>query len=120
LFNDFGPEFIVSDQTGEEPLRGMVAAISKDADGVVTCLDDHRHGLEDGDYVTFHEVQGMVELNQCAPRQIKVTGPYTFKIGDTSNLSAYQIGGIFTQVKQPKAYRFVMSVKKIHFLEIFG
>lgn len=39
---------------------------------VVTCLDESRHGLEDGDYVTFSEVQGMTELNGCRPIMIKV------------------------------------------------
>lgn len=40
---------------------------------VVTCLDESRHGLEDGDYVTFSEVQGMTELNGCRPIMIKVS-----------------------------------------------
>jgi len=41
---------------------------------VVTCLDETRHSFQDGDYVTFTEVQGMVELNRCEPRKIKVLG----------------------------------------------
>ena len=52
----------------------MVAAVSNDAEGVVTCLDETRHGLEDGDYVSFREIQGMAELNSAAPRKIKVLG----------------------------------------------
>lgn len=40
---------------------------------VVTCLDESRHGFEDGDYVTFSEVQGMTELNGCKPVKIKVS-----------------------------------------------
>lgn len=74
IFNDFGPEFVVIDQTGEEPLEGMVAAVSKDTDGVVACLEEHRHGLEDGDFVTFSEVQGMTELNGIEPRKVLTTG----------------------------------------------
>ena len=35
----------------------MVSAVSKDADGIVTCLDERRHGFEDGDHVTFAEVR---------------------------------------------------------------
>lgn len=54
----------------------MIASITKDKQGVVTCLDETRHGLEDGDYVTFSEVQGMTEINNSAPREIKV-GLYT-------------------------------------------
>lgn len=41
---------------------------------MVTCLDETRHGLEDGDYVTFSEVVGMEELNGCEPRKISVKG----------------------------------------------
>lgn len=74
---------------------------------MVTCLDETRHGLEDGDFVTFTEVQGMTELNGCEPRRISVKGPYTFSIGDTSELSDYKSGGIFTQVKMPKILNFV-------------
>jgi hypothetical protein len=76
---------------------------------MVTCLDETRHGLEDGDFVTFSEVQGMVELNGCEPRKVTVKGPYTFGIGDTSGLSDYKTGGIFTQVKMPKILHYVGS-----------
>lgn len=40
----------------------------------MTCLEETRHGFEDGDYVTFSEVNGMVELNGCEPRKIQVFG----------------------------------------------
>lgn len=73
----------------------------------MTCLDETRHGLEDGDFVTFTEVQGMEELNDCEPRKVVVKGPYTFTIGDTSSLKPYKSGGIFTQVKMPKIINFV-------------
>ncbi|KAF4619394.1 hypothetical protein D9613_005526 [Agrocybe pediades] len=105
-FNDFGPKFTCVDPTGEQPLSGMIVSIDKDKEGVVTCLDETRHGLEDGDFVTFSEVQGMTELNGCEPRKISVKGPYTFSIGDTSDLSDYKTGGIFTQVKMPKILDF--------------
>ncbi|KAL4712066.1 hypothetical protein ACJJTC_005302, partial [Scirpophaga incertulas] len=106
VFCDFGPEFTVLDVTGENPLSVMVADISHEYEAVVTCLDDTRHGFEDGDYVTFTEVQGMTELNDCEPRKIKVLGPYTFSIGDTTNFSKYKRGGIVTQVKMPKKIQF--------------
>ena len=44
---------------------------------MVTCLDETRHGYEDGDYVTFTEVQGMTELNNIDPIKIKVLGRYS-------------------------------------------
>ncbi|KAJ8086217.1 E1 ubiquitin-activating protein [Marasmius tenuissimus] len=106
IFNDFGPRFTCVDPTGEQPLSGMIVSVSKDNEGLVTCLDETRHGLEDGDFVTFSEVQGMTELNGCEPRKITVKGPYTFSIGDTSGLSDFKTGGLFTQVKMPKIIDF--------------
>jgi len=119
-FNDFGDVFEVTDQNGEEPKSGMVAAITKSNDqSVVTCLDETRHNLEDGDYVTFTEIKGMTELNGCEPRKISVLGPYTFSIGDTSNFSDYISGGLFHQVKQPKTLKFKSLVDSIKEPEMF-
>jgi ubiquitin-activating enzyme E1 len=62
IFCDFGPEFVVYDVNGTNPLSAMIAGISKDQVGVVTCLDEARHGFEDGDYVTFTEVSNLLTL----------------------------------------------------------
>lgn len=80
--------------------------MSQGKDAVVTCLDETRHGLEDGDFVTFSEIKGMDALNGCEPRKITTKGPYTFTIGDTSGLGEYKSGGLFTQVKMPKILHF--------------
>ncbi|KAH7887971.1 hypothetical protein F5I97DRAFT_1864541 [Phlebopus sp. FC_14] len=106
VFNDFGSKFTCVDPTGEQPLTGMIVSVDKDKEGLVTCLDEARHGLEDGDFVTFTEVQGMEELNGCKPRKVSVKGPYTFTIGDTSSFGDYIRGGIFNQVKMPKILEF--------------
>jgi ubiquitin-activating enzyme E1 len=37
-------------------------------------MDETRHGLEDGDYVTFTEVKGMEGLNAAEPRKITTKG----------------------------------------------
>ncbi|KAM9445161.1 ubiquitin-like modifier-activating enzyme 1 isoform 1-T3 [Clarias gariepinus] len=106
LFCDFGEEMTVYDTNGEQPLSAMISMITKDSAGVVTCLDEARHGFESGDYVTFTEVQGMTELNGCQPVEIKALGPYTFSICDTTSFSDYVRGGIVTQVKMPKKVAF--------------
>lgn len=106
VFNDFGTDFIISDVNGEQPNTCMVAAITKDVEGIVTCLDESRHGFEDGDYVTFSEVQGMTELNGCSPIPVKVLGPFSFSIGNTSQFHDYIRGGVVTQIKQPKKLSF--------------
>lgn len=114
VFCDFGDAFTVVDTNGEPCASAMVASISKDAEGLVTCVDDTRHGLEDGDYVTFSEVQGMTELNACKPIKVKVLGPYTFTIGDTTEFTEYIRGGIAIQVKMPKSISFKAMKEALH------
>ena len=104
IFTDFGRDFAIADPTGEVPVSGIVADI--DSDGLVSALDETRHGLEDGDFVTFTEVQGMEALNNTEPRKITVKGPYTFTIGDVSSLGQYKRGGLYHQVKMPKIVNF--------------
>ncbi|KAL3954003.1 hypothetical protein ACCO45_011959 [Purpureocillium lilacinum] len=102
LFCDFGDKFTVIDPTGETPLSGIVAGI--DEEGLVSALDETRHGLEDGDYVTFSEVEGMEALNGCEPRKITVKGPYTFSIGDMPKIINFK--NFTSSLKEPE---FVMS-----------
>lgn len=104
IYTDFGKDFAIVDPTGENPVNGIVAGI--DAEGLVSALDETRHGLEDGDLVTFTEVQGMEALNNSEPRKITVKGPYTFSIGDVSELGQYKRGGLYQQVKMPKVINF--------------
>ncbi|KAH6995706.1 hypothetical protein BKA56DRAFT_569870 [Ilyonectria sp. MPI-CAGE-AT-0026] len=104
IFCDFGEKFTIMDPTGETPLSGIVAGI--DEEGLVSALDETRHGLEDGDFVTFTEVEGMEALNGAEPRKIVVKGPYTFSIGDVTGLGQYTRGGMYQQVKMPKVVNF--------------
>ncbi|KAK6596326.1 ubiquitin-activating enzyme E1 [Botrytis cinerea] len=100
IFCDFGDKFTVLDPTGEAPVSGIVAGI--DEEGLVSALDETRHGLEDGDYVTFTELEGLEALNGAEPRKVTVKGPYTFSIGDVTGLGQYKKGGMYQQVKMPK------------------
>ncbi|KAF7860388.1 hypothetical protein EAF04_008514 [Stromatinia cepivora] len=100
IFCDFGEKFTVLDPTGEAPVSGIVAGI--DEEGLVSALDETRHGLEDGDYVTFTELEGLEALNSADPRKVTVKGPYTFSIGDVTGLGQYKRGGMYHQVKMPK------------------
>ena len=111
IFADFGKNFSCVDPTGEEPHSGIIAAI--DSEGLVSALDETRHGLEDGDYVTFTEVEGLEGLNNSAPRKITVKGPYTFSIGDVSSLGQYKRGGLYQQVKMPKFFDFEPLAKQL-------
>uniref|UniRef100_A0A7N8WXJ0 E1 ubiquitin-activating enzyme n=1 Tax=Mastacembelus armatus TaxID=205130 RepID=A0A7N8WXJ0_9TELE len=100
LFCDFGEEHEVLDQDGEIPASTMIQSITKENPGVVICADDRSHGFSDGTKVSFSEVQGMTELNSIGPVEIKFIDPYSFNILDTSGFSAYERGGIVTEVKQ--------------------
>lgn len=115
VFVDLGEKFTVADKTGEEPLSGIVSDI--DTQGNVAVLDDARHGLEDGDYVRFSEVQGL-EINDGKIYKVEVTGPFGFNIGDLSGLGSYTRGGVFTQVKQPSVLDFESLEKQIKNPEI--
>jgi ubiquitin-activating enzyme E1 len=111
IFTDFGDKFACIDPTGEQPLSGIIAGI--DDEGIVTAYDETRHGLEDGDFVTFTEVQGMESINEAEPFKIIVKGPYTFAIGDVSKYGQYLRGGLFHQVKMPKIIEFKPFSKQL-------
>ena len=99
----------VSDVTGEQPMRGLIAHVSCGSPGVVTVHEDQRHGLQDGDYVSFEEVSGMVELNvdRSPARPVKVLTPFTFTIEDTTAYTPYSgTKGYFQQVKRGKFFQF--------------
>uniref|UniRef100_A0A673SXZ8 E1 ubiquitin-activating enzyme n=1 Tax=Suricata suricatta TaxID=37032 RepID=A0A673SXZ8_SURSU len=105
LFCDFGDEFEVSDTTGEEPKEIFISNITQANPGIVTCLENHPHKLETGQFLTFREINGMTGLNGST-QQITVVSPFSFSIGDTTELDAYLHGGIAVQVKTPKIFCF--------------
>ena len=41
---------------------------------------------------------------------VYLIGPYTFSIGDTTDLSDYISGGIVTEVRMPKVLKFVSKL----------
>lgn len=103
VFVDCGAAFTVVDSDGEPSIQHRVASISSAAAGSVLVAEGGHHGLADGDWVAFSEVEGMVELNGSAPRAVRVVGPFGFEIEDTTAYSAFADGGkgYFVQVKQP-------------------
>ncbi|XP_042840358.1 ubiquitin-like modifier-activating enzyme 6 isoform X1 [Panthera tigris] len=105
LFCDFGDEFEVSDATGEEPKEIFISNITQANPGIVTCLENHPHKLETGQFLMFREINGMTGLNGST-QQITVVSPFSFSIGDTTELDPYLHGGIAVQVKTPKTFCF--------------
>ncbi|KAJ1675270.1 E1 ubiquitin-activating protein [Spiromyces aspiralis] len=108
VFNDFGKSFTVVDTTGEEPITGMIETIDINPDGecVVTCLGEARHGLSNGDFVTFSKVKGLEGLNDCGPLEVKVTSPHSFSVGKVAVTGEHKPGGVFEQVKMPVTLHF--------------
>eukprot|EP00439_Symbiodinium_sp_Y106_P012201 s4738_g1.t2 len=115
VFVDFGESFTCRDKDGEEPRSAIVSGVTLESPGTVHTHQDRRHGFNDGDWVVFREVQGMTQLNDGKPRQIKDMGsflelsgrrPYSFSIEDTTGYSAYVSDGIVTQTKVPHSIKF--------------
>lgn len=107
IFCDFGPNFTVIDVNGEEPHTGIIASITSGNSSVVTCVEDERLEFQDGEYVTFSEVQGMTELNNHKPIKIRNCRPHSFELElDTVGFKEYARGGIVTQHKEHKVLNF--------------
>jgi molybdopterin/thiamine biosynthesis adenylyltransferase len=109
LFCDFGAEFDVLDVDGEEPHSCIIASVSNETTPMVTCVDDDRVELQDGQRVIFTETRGMTELNACVGGYvIKDVKAHSFKLQgvDTTDFSPYTGGGIATQIKEQKKLAF--------------
>lgn len=112
LFVDFGSNFQVVDSTGEQLKEMFIANVTRAPEGVVSVIENHMHGLEDGDVVTFREVKGMTQLNEGMYR-VKVLTPYTFSIGDTSAFSEYVGGGIASQLHRKQVMSFAPLTEQL-------
>lgn len=106
IFCDFGDSFVVSDTNGEPNASSMVAGITSDVRGLVTTLEETRHGLSTGDAVILSDIVGMTELNGRT-FTVEVKDPFSFEIDcDTRGFGAYTNGGYVNQVKQPTTISF--------------
>ena len=64
--------------------------------------EDKRHSYQDGDFVKFTEVEGMVELNDAGPIEVFDCRAYSFKLKiDTSNFGQYTRQGTVEDTKVP-------------------
>lgn len=62
-FVDFGDAHRIFDATGEETKTIHIAGITQEEKGLVFLHEEKKHGLNDGDTVTFREVKGMTQIN---------------------------------------------------------
>lgn len=113
-FSDSGANHEVVDKNGEQVKSVMLEKIEKGATTVVTCLEHHMHGFEEGDSIKFTEVQGLPEINYADGQEYlhvvkSIESPYKFTLGtdSTSWAGDYKLGGIATQVKVPSTMHFL-------------
>ena len=105
VFVDLGPVHRSSDPDGERPQRGLLSSIERGSPTVVATTK--RHGLSDGDFVEFEEVQGPDALNSSRPVPVTVKSATRFTVPIDTKLSAdHTAGGYFQQVKQPVEFKF--------------
>ncbi|XP_031639252.1 ubiquitin-like modifier-activating enzyme 1 isoform X2 [Contarinia nasturtii] len=80
-------------EMGDLPENSLrVKRITRAKKGFVECHE--RHGLEDGDYITFFRVRGMTGLNGQIFK-IKIRDAYEFFIGNTEKFKGrYEGGGV--------------------------
>ena len=108
LFNDFGDEHIIIEESDIELRKFKIKNIDKNENNgkVKIFLADNENGLFNGCFVKFRDIQGMKELNyekEKIFRKIKCSdnGKNIFFIGDISNYSDYESGGIVEDLNAP-------------------
>lgn len=104
-FCDFGQNFEVFDDNGEEPRDFFVGNINQSNPGIVSTFEFSKHQLDTGDVVEFKEVEGMDQVNNRR-FDVKVISPHSFSICDTSSFSKYKCGGRALQIKTVKKLNF--------------
>ena len=79
-FVDYGENHKIFDHNGENTKSFMVVSIRNEEKATVMVHEDKRHSYEEGDYVTFQEVEGLKpEINGSQPIKIVNAGkPYSF------------------------------------------
>lgn len=98
---DFGKDFKIYDRDGEPAQPLLIESISQADPGVVKLNKQIPHNLQDGDFVSIHEVKGMTEVNGDEARPVKRLDDYSFSIEDTTDFREYISSGIAQIVKVP-------------------
>ena len=114
LFTDFGNDFIAENIDGKEVQKYFIKSIKNSCPGIVEIepIESYSEGrkgkkvkkylkLATGDFVTFSNVKGMIELNDTPPRPIRVLSKTKFTIEDTSKFQEFSGFGVVEEVKMP-------------------
>ena len=103
-FSDFGSKHLILDKTGREKGKFYISNIIKGEKGKITIdFSQTNKRLKQKGYLTFKQVEGMVELNSSEPRFYEANSDNSneFFIGDLSNFSEYTGGGIAEEFSYP-------------------
>ena len=102
IFSDFGFDHHIYDMDGEEPKRYLIKEITNEKNGKVTIEEesDNQLNLDEGDYIIFKNVKGMVELNDNKPRKILNIDNNIISIDeDTTNYHKFEGNGDIYETK---------------------
>jgi len=65
-FVDYGENHKIFDHNGEATKSFMIVSVSNEEKATVMVHEDKRHSYEEGDYVSFNEIEGLKpEINGC-------------------------------------------------------
>lgn len=106
VFCDFGDNFVVKDQDGEQPSVSIIETISCGEKTNISCLETNPHNLTNGDYVS---------INKSDPIEIEYVNKCSFNIVYNGSLN---IGDEIVQLKMPKTMNFISLDKSIENPEI--
>ena len=119
LFNDFGDNHIIYNQNGLGNLSYDISHITQKGkmfDVYLNLKDKKYIELNDGDYVTFKKIKGLIELNDIEPIKIIIKDSNLFSFEKNIKTdSKYISGGIVEEVKIPKKKNF-MSLEDNFFI----
>ena len=102
-FLDYGNEFYINDADGEDTKAFIVVNATQTNPCIITVHEDKRHKFQDGDFVSFREVERNTEHNTQPPTQITLKDGYTNNLDvDATAYTAYTREGLVENVKVPK------------------
>ena len=100
IFSDFGNIHLIYNKNDKEPKIFSIKNINNDTNGIVE-LEEINEGINNVKSVVFSNIEGMTELNNKDPIEIKKKDKYSFYIGDTSKFNKYVKGGLVKEKDIP-------------------
>ena len=113
IFSDFGKEHLIFNKNDKEPNIYTIKNIKNDINGLVE-LEEINEGINNVKSVVFRNIEGMTDLNDKEPIEIKIKDKYSFYIGDTSKYNKYIKGGLAIEKQIPIKKEFEGIEKRLN------